>query len=86
MNRRQRDRFMLAGRIGLIVRALAFALVAYFLLKAAAELKAGNVVGLDGALVRMHRQPLGSLLLGFVAAGLLTFAGFSLLEARYRRL
>ncbi|MBV9838804.1 MAG: DUF1206 domain-containing protein, partial [Solirubrobacterales bacterium] len=78
--------FMLVGRIGLIVRALVFALVAYFLLRAAAELKAGNVVGVDGALARLNQQPLGSGLLACVAAGLLMFATFSLLEARYRRL
>jgi hypothetical protein len=78
--------FMLVGRVGLIVRALVFGVVAYFLLRAAIDLKAGNAVGLDGALAALHRQSFGSFLLAFAAAGLLTFAVFSLLEARYRRL
>jgi hypothetical protein len=34
----------------------------------------------------LHHQPFGPWALGFVAAGLLTFAAFSVLEARYRRL
>jgi hypothetical protein len=42
-------------------------------------------VGVNGALERLQHQPLGQWLLGGVAAGLLTFAVFSLLEARYRR-
>jgi hypothetical protein len=82
----QRRGFMLVGRVGLISRALIFALVAYFLLSAAAELKAGDAEGVDGALTTVHHQPYGAWLLASVAAGLLTFAVFSLLEARYRRL
>jgi len=78
--------FMLIGRVGLLVRAIIFCLVGYSLLRAAIELHAGTAVGVDGALAAVHRQPLGSWLLALVAAGLLTFAAFSLLEARYRRL
>ena len=86
MSRAPRRWFMRIGRVGLIVRAVVFALVAYFLLTAATEFHARNAVGVDGALARLQREPFGSWLLGFVAAGLLTFATFSLLEARYRRL
>jgi hypothetical protein len=78
--------FMLVGRVGLLARAVVFTLVGYFLIRAAIELHAGTAVGVDGALSRVHRQPFGSWLLALVAAGLLTFALFSLFEARYRRL
>lgn len=78
--------FMAIGRVGLIARALVFLLVGYFLLRAALELHAGTAVGVDGALGRVHRQPLGSGLLALIAAGLLAFTAFSVLEARYRRL
>jgi Domain of Unknown Function (DUF1206) len=82
----ERRVFMLLGHVGLAARALVFALVGYFLLRTAIEFNAGKAVGVDGALARLHQQPFGPWLVGFVAAGLLTFAAFSLLEGRYRRL
>ena len=78
--------FMIIGRVGLLSRALIFTLVGYFLLRAALALHAGTAVGVDGALDQVHRGPLGGWLLALVALGLLTFAAFSLLEARFRRL
>jgi hypothetical protein len=86
MSRTRRRTFMLLGRVGILARAIIFSLVAYFLLRAAIELHAGFAVGVDGALARVHREAFGSWLLAPVAAGLFTFAAFSLLEARYRRL
>ena len=86
MTASERDMFLVIGRIGLTARACVFALVGYFLLLAAINFNPPSAVGLDGALARLHHQPLGPLLLGLAAAGLVTFALFSLLEARYRRL
>ncbi len=86
MNREERRGFVVLGRIGLIARALVFALIGYFVLRTALVYKPSEAVGLDGALARIHHQSLGPYLLGLVAAGLLVFALFSLLEARYRRL
>jgi uncharacterized protein DUF1206 len=74
------------GRIGLSARALVFALIGYFVLRTAIDYNPGDAIGLDGALARLHHQPLGPWLVGLTAAGLLTFATFSLFEARYRRL
>ena len=78
--------FMLIGRIGMFARAAIFGLVGYCLLRAAIELHARTAVGVDGALARVQQEPFGSGLLALVALGLLTFAAFSVLEARYRRL
>lgn len=78
--------FMVLGRVGLSARALVFVLVGWFLLRTAIEFNANEAGGVDGALTRLHSQPLGPWLLGLVAAGLLVFAAFSLLEGRYRRL
>jgi Domain of Unknown Function (DUF1206) len=78
--------FMVLGRVGLVARALVFVIVGYFVLKAALDYDPRDAVGLDGALAHVHREPLGPWLLGLVAAGLLVFAVYSLLEARYRRL
>jgi hypothetical protein len=82
----ERRLFMWLGHVGLTARALVFALVGYFLVRAAIDFNPNKAVGVDGALARLHRQPLGPWILGLVAAGLITFAAFSLLEARYRRL
>ncbi len=78
--------FLLLGIVGLTARALIFSLVGYFLVRTAIDYHAGSAVGLDGALARVREQPYGSWLLGLVAAGLLIFAVFSLVEARHRRL
>lgn len=78
--------FMLLGYVGLSARALVFGLVGYFLVRTAIDVNARSGVGLDGALARLHHQPLGPWVLGLVAVGLLTFAAFSVLEARFRRL
>jgi hypothetical protein len=78
--------FMVLGHIGLVARALVFALVGYFVVKTAIDYNPRDAVGLDGALSRVHHQPFGPWLLGLAAAGLLIFAAYSLLEARYRRL
>lgn len=86
MNAPEHGVFMVLGRIGLTARALVFGLIGYFLERTAIEAKASNAIGVDGALARLHQEPLGRWLVGLVAAGLLTFATFSLVEARYRRL
>ena len=86
MDARERRVFLTIGRIGLSARALVFVLIGYFLLRTAIDFNAGQAIGVDGALIRLHHQDLGPLLVALVAAGLLVFAVFSLLEARYRRL
>jgi Domain of Unknown Function (DUF1206) len=86
MGPKERRLFMGLGHLGLSARALVFALVGYFLLRTAIDFNPGSAVGVDGALARLHHEPLGPWLLGLVAVGLLTFAAFSLIEARYRRL
>jgi hypothetical protein len=78
--------FHILGRIGLCARALVFALTGYFGVRTAIDYRPSNGIGLDGALAAVQRQPFGPVLLGAVAAGLVIFAAFSLLEARFRRL
>jgi hypothetical protein len=78
--------FTIFGTIGHVARAVIFGIVAVFLLKASYDYKANDAVGLDGALGKLYNGAYGSWLLGAVAAGLLVFACFSLVEARYRRI
>jgi hypothetical protein len=86
MNPRERRLFLVLGRIGLSARALVFVLIGYFLLRTAIDYNPASATGVDGALARLHHQPLGAWLVGLVGAGLLIFAAHSIFEARYRRL
>jgi hypothetical protein len=78
--------FTAFGTIGHVARAVVFAMVAVFLLKAAYDYNANEAIGLDGALAKLYNGAYGSWLLGLVAAGLIVFSIFSLVEARYRRI
>jgi hypothetical protein len=86
MTETERRVFLTLGRVGLIARAAIFALIGYFLIRTAIEFDPSKTIGIDGALAKVHHQPLGPWLLGLVGAGLLIFAAFSCLEGRYRRL
>ena len=74
------------GTIGHVARAIVFALVGWFLLKAAYEFDAKEAVGLDGALTKILKAAYGPWLLGFTAAGLIAFGIYSITEARYRKI
>lgn len=71
---------------GHVARAVVFALIGIFFIKAAVEFNPSKAVGLDGALAKLANQSYGSVLLGVVAAGLVAFAIYSLADARYRRI
>jgi hypothetical protein len=78
--------FTVLGTIGHIARAVVFGLVAVFLVKASYDYRANEAIGLDGALAKLYDGAYGSVLLGIVAAGLIVFSVFSLVEAAYRRI
>jgi hypothetical protein len=74
------------GRFGLAARGVVFAIIGIFLIVAALQHNAGEAKGLGGALQELAQQRYGQLLLGLVAAGLLAYGLYSLVEARYRRM
>ncbi len=78
--------FIRFGCFGLAARGVVFAIIAIFLIVAALEHNAGQARGLGGALQQLSQQPYGQVLLGVVAAGLIAYGLFSLVEARYRRM
>lgn len=86
MGHEQRRWFTILGQVGLIARALVFAIIGWFLARAAVDFDPHKAISVDGALRRVATQPYGSWLLGGVASGLIVFAVFSFAEARYRRL
>ena len=85
MSEKTRRFVSVAGAIGLCALAVVLGTVAWFLLKAAIEFQPQAPVGLDGALAKLAHASYGSWLLGLTAAGLIVFALFDLLQARYHR-
>jgi hypothetical protein len=77
--------FTAAGVFGHLSRMAVFALIGYFLIRAAIDYDPDKAVGLDGALAALGQASYGPVLLGVVAAGLVGFASYSMLDARYRR-
>jgi hypothetical protein len=74
------------GVVGLLARAIVFCLIGAFVIKAAIDYNPRNAIGLDGALQKLANESYGSWLLGLTAAGLVAYAVFCLVEARYREL
>jgi hypothetical protein len=74
------------GRIGYTARAIVFALVGWFFVKAALLSNPNEAGGIGQALRELQAQDYGPVQLGIIALGLLLFGVFSLIEARFRYL
>lgn len=74
------------GSFGCWARAAVFALVGVLMVRAAIVVKPADANGLDAILRRLARSAYGPLLLGVVAAGLISYGLYCGIEARYRRL
>ena len=75
----------LVGTIGFVALGFVLGVVSWFMLKAAVDYNAGKVVSLGGAMARLARADYGDWLLTAVAAGLLAYGIFGLLQSRYHR-
>jgi hypothetical protein len=81
------DRLVRAvASVGIAARAAVILPVGLFLLIAAIEFNPRRAKGLDGELASLARYSWGRVVLVLVALGLLVFAMFSLLDARFRDL
>ncbi len=76
--------YTVLGVAGHAARGLVFALIGFFVARAAWQYDPKEAIGLDGALSKVAQQPQGDLLLGLVAAGLFAYALFCFVQARYR--
>jgi hypothetical protein len=72
------------GVLGHAARAVVFTLIGVFLLRAAIQYDPREAVGIDGALRKLAEQTYGEALLGVVAAGLIAYGLYCLVQARYR--
>jgi hypothetical protein len=74
------------GLAGFGAQGLVILLIGVFWLQAAFVRDADEATGFDGALAFVARQPWGAALLAVLAAGLLAYAAWSAIEARYKPL
>ena len=74
------------GTTGLASRGMVFVLIGGFLVKAAVEFDPQNAKGLDASVKTVASQPFGRVVLFAAAVGLLAFAVWSWIEARYRKI
>ncbi|HEX5224397.1 MAG TPA: DUF1206 domain-containing protein [Solirubrobacteraceae bacterium] len=77
--------FEALGVCGHLARTVVFGLTGYGLIKASIDYDPRNAIGLDGALRDLANASYGPLLLGLAAAGLISFALYSIADARYHR-
>jgi hypothetical protein len=84
------DGFRTASKVvataGLVSRGLVFVLIGAFLIDAAVRFNPDKAKGLDATLKTLAHQPYGQVLLLVAALGLVAFALWSFVEARYRKL
>jgi Domain of Unknown Function (DUF1206) len=73
-----------AGLVGHVARAVVFSLIGIFLVKAAIDFNPKDAIGLDGALRKLADASYGPYLLGLTAAGLVAYALYCFVDARYR--
>ncbi|MBC8138157.1 MAG: DUF1206 domain-containing protein [Fibrella sp.] len=73
------------GRAGYIARGIVFAIMGGFVINAAMNADPRRAKGLGSALDLLAQQPYGPWVLGIVAAGLVAYGVFMIVEARYRR-
>ena len=85
MSHRVRQGFTALGVAGHLARMVIFALIGYFLIKAALDYDPDKAIALDGALAQLSHSSNGPILLGVVAAGLVCFGIYSVADARFRK-
>jgi hypothetical protein len=84
MHASARPWYLALGIGGHVARAIVFALIGVFLLRAGWQYDPDEAIGLDEALQKLAGESYGGLLLGAVALGLAAYGLFCLVQARYR--
>lgn len=80
-------RWLLAiSRYGLAARGVVFAIIGYFVMQAGLHQQPSHARDVGGALRAVAQGPRGLWLLAIVALGLISYGGYELIKARYRRI
>ena len=86
LNPQQEDWLVNISRFGIAARGVVFIMIGFFILQAAKNYDPQKVKGLDGALLTLTQQPFGKVLLALMAIGLISYAVYLFLQARYRQI
>ena len=84
MSGAERPWYTAFGIAGHLARAVVFAMIGFFVVRAAYQYDPDEAIGLDGALQKLAGEAYGPYLLGAVALGLGAYGLFCLVEAKYR--
>ena len=84
LNAQQKKLLVNISRFGIAARGIVFVMIGFFILQAAKNYDPDKVKGLDGALLTLAQQPFGKILLGSMALGLIAYAIYLFIQARYR--
>jgi len=76
--------FVPLGIAGHVARGIVFGLIGIFVIKAARDYNPKDAIGLDGALEKLAHASYGPWLLGLTAAGVVCYALYCFVDARYR--
>lgn len=74
------------GQFGMIARAIVYAVIGGFLLRAALEASARQTRGVAGAFRTIRDEPYGWVILAFIALGFIANGVLEFVRARYRRI
>ena len=86
MSEKTETAFTALGVAGHLARMVVFALIGYFLLKAAIDYDPDKAVGVDGALAAAApRRPTARSCSASSRRALIAFGAYSIADARYRR-
>jgi hypothetical protein len=86
MSETKRKVALYAGRVGLITRGIAFAIIGGFILTSAVRGTAdGEVAGMSDALAAIAAQSYGKILIGITGFGLMCYALHMVMMGIYRR-
>lgn len=86
LDSQQKNWLINISRFGIAARGVVFIMIGFFVLQAAHQYNPQKVQGLDGVLYTLTQQPFGKALLALMAFGLLSYAIYLLLQARFRRI
>lgn len=86
LNSQQQNWLVNISRFGIAARGVVFIALGFFIMQAAYQYNPDKVRGLDGILQTFARQPFGKVFLVLTAAGLVAYAVYLFLQARYRKI
>jgi hypothetical protein len=84
MGRDAKRWFVPLGVAGHVARGIVFGLIGVFVIRAAVDYNPKDAIGLDGALQKLAHASYGPWLLGLTAAGVVCYALYCFVDARYR--